>query len=112
MDYNYTPEQNNRGGTGKGFSVSALVLGIVGIVFGFIPALSIAAFVCALLGLIFGIVGRKKSKAALGRSSGVATAGFVLGIIGTAFSALGVLCTLACVGTAVGTAGAFGSLFN
>ena len=82
---------------GKGFSVAALVLGIIGIIGAFMPfIISIFTTVCAILGLIFGVIGRKKSKNTLGRASGLATAGMILGIIGTSFAAIGIICTLAC----------------
>ncbi|MBQ8146563.1 MAG: DUF4190 domain-containing protein [Clostridia bacterium] len=96
---------------GKGFSIAALVLGIVGVVFGFIPAISFIALPCALVGLILGVMGRKKSKLALGKSSGIATAGFVLSIIGLSFAALGFICTVACIGIGTSSAGCVSSLF-
>ena len=95
---NYQPENNNQMpvNNGKGLSVAALVLGILGIVGGWFPIINYFTTVCAILGLIFGVAGRKKSLAATGRPSGLATAGFVLGIIGTSFAALGIICTIAC----------------
>lgn len=98
-------EQNTPVSAGKGFSVSALVLGILGIVGGWFPVVNYFTSICALLGLIFGVAGRKKSLAASGRPSGLATAGLVLGIIGTAFAVLGLICTLACAGAIAGAAG-------
>lgn len=82
--------------SGKGFSVAALVLGILGVVGAWIPIVCYVTAACAILGLIFGVLGRQKSKKVLGRASGVATAGFVLGIIGTSFAAIGIICTIAC----------------
>lgn len=99
QDFNQnTPTNEPPKSNGKGMSVAALVLGILGIVGGFIPVVSYFTTVCAILGLIFGVIGRKKSTEAFGKPSGLATAGLVLGIIGTAFAALGLLCTLACIG--------------
>ena len=46
------------------------------------------------------IIGKKKAAEAGNSSTGLATAGLVLGVIGTAFSAVGVICALACVGAA------------
>ena len=83
---------------GKGISIAALVLGVLGIVGGWIPVVCYFTTVCAILGLIFGVIGRKKSIAACGKASGLATAGFVLGIIGTAVAAVGLICGIACVG--------------
>ena len=85
--------------TGKGMSVAGLVLGILGLVGGFIPVVNYFTTVCAILGLIFAAIGRKRSKLAFGKASGLATAGLVLGIIGTSFAALGLLCTIACMGS-------------
>lgn len=83
---------------GKKLSIAALVLGILGIVGGYIPVVCYFTTVCAILGIVLGVKGRKLSVAAYGKASGLATAGLVLGIIGTAFAALGILCTVVCAG--------------
>ena len=103
---NVMPEQtpapvNN----GKNLSVAALILGILGIIGGWFPIIQYFTTVCAILGIVFGVKGRKKSVEAEGKASGLATAGLVLGIIGTAFAALGILCTVVCAG-ALAAAGA------
>ena len=90
---NQTTSEKN----GKGMSIAALVLGILGIIGGWFPIVCYFTTVCAILGLIFGIIGRKRSTAALGKASGIATAGLVLGIIGTAFAVLGIICTGLCM---------------
>lgn len=92
-----TPEVANEG---KGFSIAALVLGILGIVGGWIPVVCYFTTICAILGIVFGVKGRKMSVAVHGKASGLATAGLVLGIIGTAFAILGLLCTVVCVAAA------------
>lgn len=51
-----------------------------------------------ILGIVFGSIGRKRSIIAFGKPSGMATAGLVLGIIGTVFSSIGVIACVACVG--------------
>lgn len=84
---------------GKGFSIAALVLGILSIVGSFIPVVCYFTLVCAILGIVFGVKGRKMSTAAYGKASGLATAGLVLGIIGTSFAAIGVICIAVCAGT-------------
>jgi len=81
---------------GCGFSITALVLGCCGIVFCWAAGLNFVLLACDILGIIFGVKGRKKSTLAYGKPSGLATAGFVLGIIGTAICALGVLSCVAC----------------
>lgn len=84
--------------SGKGMSAAALVLGILGIIGAWIPVVSWFTGVLAILGLIFGAIGRKKSLVATGKASGIATAGFILGIIGTVFAFIGIICTVACAG--------------
>ena len=77
-------------------AIAGLVLGIVSVVF---------AFLYVWIGLITGIVGIVLS--AKGRKTpakkGMATAGLVLSIIGTALSGVLVACALCVIGT-VGTA--------
>lgn len=88
----------------KGFSIAALVLGILGIVGCWFPVVCYFTFACAVLGIIFGVAGQKKAKA-VGATSGLATGGLVCGIIGTAFGLSGVICALACAGSVAGLGG-------
>ena len=122
MDPNYgmNPNYNMPPSDGKGMSIAAMILGIVGIVSFFvsaIPGIGVIGFICAILGIIFGVKGRKKSTMAYGRPSGVATAGLVLGIIGVAFASIGLICGI-CVCAGIGAAGLAGlesidpSIFN
>ncbi len=92
--------QNN---TGKNFSIAALVCGILGIVGSFIPVVSYFTLVLAILGIIFGVKGRKM---ATPETKGLATAGFVLGIIGVCFAVIGVICAICAIGmlAAIGAA--------
>lgn len=84
---------------GKKMSIAALVLGILGIVGGYIPVVCYFTTVCAILGIFFGVKGRKKSVAAYGKPSGLATAGLVLGIVGAALAVIGLICaTVLCSG--------------
>jgi len=92
----YPPRQPRNPNDGCGFSITALVLGCCGIVFCWAAGLNFVLLACDILGIIFGVKGRKKSTLAYGKPSGLATAGFVLGIIGTAICALGVLSCVAC----------------
>ncbi len=84
----------------NGLSVAALVCGLIGIIGSFIPIVKYFTLVLAILGIVFGVIGKKKAAEAGNSNTGLATAGLVLGIIGTAFSAVGVICALACVGAA------------
>lgn len=67
-----------------GFGIAALVLGIVGVAFGWwiIPFLG---FVASVLAIIFGALGLRS------RTRGMAIAGFVLGIVTVGLSIIGVL---------------------
>lgn len=107
--YGMNPNYNMPPDDGKGMSIAAMILGIVGIVSFFISFTIFAGpvgFVCAILGIIFGVKGRKKSTMAYGRPSGAATAGLVLGIIGVAFASIGLLCGICvCAGLGAGLAG-------
>jgi hypothetical protein len=65
---------------GNGLAVAALVLGIVGAVFGLIPLTPFfIAGVCGVLAVVFGIVGMRKAKGA--PHKGMALAGFILGVL-------------------------------
>ena len=90
--------------TAKNMSIVALVCGILGIVGAWIPVVCYFTLVLSIVGIGFGAKGRK---AAAENEKGLATAGLVLGIIGTAFGALGVVCAIcACAGlAALGAAG-------
>jgi len=69
---------------GKGYGVSALVLGICSIVFCFFGYLPLIA---GILAIVFAIMHyNRETKAKEGH--GVATAGLVTGIVGTIFSVL------------------------
>jgi Na+/proline symporter len=74
----------------NGMAVAALVLGIVGAVFGLIPLTFIIAFICGTLGVIFGVVGWRKANRGLGRK-GMAISGFILGIIAVLLAVAGVV---------------------
>src|SRR5919106_5073070 len=72
----------------NGFAVAAMVLGIVGAVFGLIPLTAPVAFICGLLGVIFGFIGiRRARRVRVGM--GMAVAGLVLGIIAVMLSIIG-----------------------
>lgn len=88
---------------GKGMSIAALICGILGIVGSFIPVVCYFTLILSILGIIFGVKGQKIAKAT-GEGKGLATAGLVLGIVGTAFGAVGALCAV-CALCAIGAAG-------
>ncbi|MBS4214992.1 MULTISPECIES: hypothetical protein [Neobacillus] len=61
---------------GNGMAVSALVLGLVGLVLGLVPFLGWFMLPAWILAIVFGAVGLKK-----GQSKGMSWTGIVLGII-------------------------------
>ena len=72
---------------GGGLAVAALVLGIIGVLFGLIPLTFFMAWVLGVLALIFGLVGRGKARA----RRTMATWGAVLGAVAIALGVLGVI---------------------
>lgn len=73
--------------------VAALVLGIVALVCTFIPGAGVIGMIIGIVGIILGALAKKKGQ------SGVATAGLVCSIIGTAICGIGFLACSACVGS-------------
>ena len=73
-------------------AVAALVLGIIGIVFSWLPIFGIPL---AIVGLILGIVARKNA-VNTSQPTGTATAGLVVSIIGVAISTLITVACFAC----------------
>ncbi len=79
---------------GKGFSIAALVLGIISIVLFWMDG---AAFVCGIVGLVLGLTAKKAAKAA-GASTGLVTTGIILCIVGVCLSGLTLLVCSLCGG--------------
>ncbi|MDA2988134.1 MAG: DUF4190 domain-containing protein [Actinomycetota bacterium] len=78
----------------NGMGTAALVMGIL-------------QFVCigtigSILAVIFGKIGMNKADQGLANNRGVAKAGFILGIIGLALSAVGLIVWLIAFGVAMG----------
>ena len=96
--------------TGKGLSITALVLGIVATVLAWFYMINIVALICGVVGIILAAKGKKAAVAA-SAPTGMATAGLVLSIIGTVLAGIGffsctvcVLCTAGAVNSAAGAA--------
>lgn len=66
----------------NGFGVTALVLGILGLLFSFIPFIGVIAWPLVLLGLLFGVLGVVRASRGRADNRGVAIAGTVLSAIG------------------------------
>lgn len=66
---------------GNGLAVAALVLGIVGTVFGLVPLTFMVALICGVLALVFGVVAWRAWRKDNSRGRrGMSIAGFVLGV--------------------------------
>ena len=79
----------------KGFAIAALVLGIASVALGYEAwYLGVTAGV---VGLVLSVMA-KKSYEEIGEKNGMATAGFILSIVGIALSCLGLVMCIACVG--------------
>ena len=68
MDQNNQPiqtpdqqPQEPKGSNAKGFSIAALVCGILGIIGAWIPVVAYVTFILAILGIVFGAMGRKRA---------------------------------------------------
>ncbi|MBE6534944.1 MAG: hypothetical protein E7678_08305 [Ruminococcaceae bacterium] len=94
----------------KGLSITGFCLSLVSLVFGILPGLfsgwaAIIGLPVAIVGLCLSVSGGRKCKAA-GVKSGLATAGMVIGIIATVFTAITFvtcgLCVLLCKGAEAG----------
>ncbi len=93
------------GNQSNGLAIGALICGILGIVGSWIPVVCYFTLVLAIVGIVLGVKGRKNAEMT-GNGKGLATAGLVLGIIGTVFGLAGVICAIVCVGIGA-AAGAF-----
>lgn len=91
--------------TGKGLSITGLVLGIISAVLAWFYMVNIAALVCGIVGIICAAKGKKAAKIAEA-PTGLGTAGLVLSIIGTCLAGIGFFSCTLCVLCAAGTAGA------
>lgn len=89
-------EVENKGG--NPLSITALVLGIVSVVFDFIFVW--VGLVAGIVGIVLGVKARKKEDA-----KGMATAGFVVSIIGVAIGGALLICAICLVGSYLGAGG-------
>lgn len=99
---------------GKGMATASLVCSILSVVFFILHIFLWFLIFPAIIGLILGIVAvvtavLAKKKGVIG---GTATAGLVMGIIGTAMNGIIFICCLACFGAACSTANAVNSSAN
>ena len=84
---------------GTGFSVTALVLGILSLILAWFYIVNVSAIIFGIIGIVMAAIGRKKSAAA-GAPSGLGTAGLVTSIIGLAIAMVGFISCTVCVACA------------
>lgn len=84
---------------GNAFSIVALVTGLIAIIGGFIPYVTFVAWVFGIVAIVFGGLGMKRAKETQ-TGNGLAIAGLVLGIIGTAVGVIGFICIVFIIGVA------------
>ncbi|HEY7597054.1 MAG TPA: DUF4190 domain-containing protein [Actinophytocola sp.] len=82
MAYQPQPQPAYPAQPANGMAVTSLVLGIVGLVFSFIPIIGVIAWPLTILGVIFGGVGLSKANQVPGAPKGMAVAGLVCSIVG------------------------------
>jgi len=76
---------DNQSSAGKGMGITALVLGILGVICSFIPCFGFFAIMFGALAIIFGAIGLSQAKKG-GGSLGTPRAGLILGILSTVFT--------------------------
>lgn len=96
----------------KGMSIGAMVFGIIGVVFSFIPIVCFAAFACAIVGIVMAAIAMKKIKNGAEGSKGMAIAGLVCGIVGCAFGLPSLICNICVCATGAAVAGGLNDLAN
>lgn len=66
----------------NGLGTAGFVLGLVGLIFAFIPLIGVVAWPLTILGLVFGIIGTVRARSGAANNKGIAISGLVLSIIG------------------------------
>lgn len=66
----------------NGFGTAAFVLGLLGLLFSFIPIIGIIAWPMVLLAVVFGAVGLAKASSGRATDRGLAIAGLICGLLG------------------------------
>jgi hypothetical protein len=87
----------------NGKAIASLVLGIISILSIFTGSFAFIGLICGIVGIILAVNAKKEIAVSGDEGKGMATAGLVCAIIGTAIAGIGVVCVL-CVAGAVGTA--------
>jgi hypothetical protein len=78
----YAPPPQQTARPSNGLGTAGFVLGIIGLVFSFIPLIGIIAWPLVILGVIFSAVGFSKASKGRATNKGLAIAGLVVSIVG------------------------------
>lgn len=78
----YAPPQTPAAPPRNGLGTAGFVLGLVGLVFSFIPIIGVVAWPMVILGLIFGAVGYSRCRSGRATNKGLSIAAVVLSIVG------------------------------
>lgn len=87
---------------GSGLAVTALIIGILSLLVGFIPFIGLIGVVGGIIALILGLVGRGKAKRGQAAGGGMALAGAIIGVIAM-LVAIGTTVALVSFGRNVGS---------
>ena len=93
----------------SGSGVGAMVCGIIGLIFCWIPFVNIIGLILGIIAIVLGSSGRKTLPPS---KRGMATAGFVLGIISLIFSVVWLLVVIILIATFGAVVGSLGSMFG
>lgn len=96
----------------KGLSIGAMVCGILGIVFSWIPFVVYIAFPLAVVGIVLAGVAMSRINKGGEGSKGMAVAGLVCGIVGAAIGLPSLICTICACATAAELANAANQFNN
>ncbi len=98
------PTGTGQAGASKGLTIAGLVLGIVAIIFAFIPGIGWLGWICGIVGIVLSAISISASKKA-GEKNGMAVAGLVLSILSIAIGIILVMVACAAGCAIAGTAG-------
>jgi NAD/NADP transhydrogenase beta subunit len=80
----YQPQPAYQAQPSNTMGVTSMVLGIIGLVFSFIPIIGVIAWPLVILGIIFGGIGISKANQVPGMPKGMAVAGLACSLVGLA----------------------------
>jgi hypothetical protein len=82
MSYPYPPPHPSQGAPKNGLGTAGFVLGLIGLIFAWIPIIGVIAWPLVLLGLIFSLLGLARARQGTSDNKGIAIAGIACSAIG------------------------------